>query len=96
MTTDSVKPPFIPPAHPKRLFESVSLEDIPKILPLLSEAEQEQLLLELDKLEEMKTRKAAQDKFMPFVRAMWPSFISGRHHAIRLYRPRRDNWRNRS
>jgi predicted phage terminase large subunit-like protein len=81
MTTDSVKPPYIPPAKPKRLFESVSLEDIPKILPLLSEAEQEQLLLELDKLEEMKTRKAARDKFMPFVRAMWPSFISGRHHA---------------
>ncbi len=81
MTTDSVKPPYIPPAKPTRLFESVSLEDIPKILPLLSEAEQEQLLLELDKLETLKTQKAAQDKFMPFVRQMWPSFISGRHHA---------------
>jgi predicted phage terminase large subunit-like protein len=81
MTTDSVKPPYIPPPKVKRLFESVSLEDIPKILPLLSEAEQEQLLLELDKLEEMKARKAAREKFLPFVRAMWPSFISGRHHA---------------
>lgn len=81
MTTDSVKPPHVPPPKIKRLFESVSLEDIPKILPLLSEAEQEQLLLELDKLEEMKARKAAREKFLPFVRAMWPSFISGRHHA---------------
>ena len=80
MTTDSVKPPYVPPLQPKRLFESVSLEDIPKILPLLSEAEREQLLLELDKLDEMKRRKAAQDKFMPFVRQMWPTFISGRHH----------------
>ena len=81
MTTDSVKPPYVPPVQPKRLFESVSLEDIPKILPLLSEAEREQLLLELDKLDEMKRRKAAQDRFMPFVRQMWPTFISGRHHA---------------
>jgi predicted phage terminase large subunit-like protein len=63
------------------IIDSVSLKDIPKILPHLSLAEQEQLLAELDKLEELKTRKLAQNKFLAFVKEVWPSFIAGRHHA---------------
>jgi len=64
------------------MFEEIKIEDIPKILPLLSPAEQELLLAELEKLDNLKKRKAAQDHFMPFVREVWPTFISGRHHAI--------------
>jgi predicted phage terminase large subunit-like protein len=60
---------------------NVSLKDIPKILHKLPLHEQEQLLAELEKLTELKKRKAAQDRFLPFVREVWPTFIAGRHHA---------------
>jgi predicted phage terminase large subunit-like protein len=64
------------------MFEGVSLKDIPTILPLLSAAEQEKLLAELDHLEKLKRRKLAQTRFLEFVKVMWPSFIGGRHHRI--------------
>jgi len=64
------------------MLDEVKLEDIPSILPLLSQGEQELLLAELEKLEDLKKRKNAQDHFMPFVKEVWPAFISGRHHAI--------------
>lgn len=60
---------------------NVSLKDIPKILPLLPPQEQEVLLAELERLQELKDRKLNQTKFIPFVKAMWPTFIAGRHHA---------------
>jgi predicted phage terminase large subunit-like protein len=63
------------------LLASVSLKDIPNVLPLLSLAEQEHLLAELEKLQELKTRHLAQEKFLAFVREVWPTFIGGRHHA---------------
>ena len=63
------------------LLENISLKDIPAILPALSPAEQEQLLAELEKLQELKDKKSAQDRFLSFVKQMWPSFIGGRHHA---------------
>lgn len=62
-------------------LDNISLKDIPTILPLLSGPEQEMLLAELDKLEELRTKKLAQERFIPFVREMWPSFIAGRHHS---------------
>jgi predicted phage terminase large subunit-like protein len=64
-----------------RLIEEIDLNDIPKILPALSVAEQEQLLAELEKLEALKRNKNAQEKFMAFVKEAWPTFIGGRHHA---------------
>ena len=64
------------------MFEGVSLKDIPNILPLLSLPEQEKLLAELEHLEKLKHRKLAQTRFLEFVKAMWPSFIGGRHHKI--------------
>jgi len=64
------------------VFDNISLSDIPKILPMLNAAEQQKILAELQHLEQLKTRKGAQDYFMPFVNEMWPTFISGRHHAI--------------
>jgi predicted phage terminase large subunit-like protein len=63
------------------LLDSVSLKDIPSILHALTPADQERLLAELDKLEEMKSKQLARDKFIKFVEQMWPSFIAGRHHA---------------
>ena len=71
------------------MFENITLAKIPEILPLLSPAEQEKLLLELDHLETLKNREIGQKKFLSFVREMWPSFIGGRHHekmAKKLYR----------
>ena len=62
-------------------LKDVNLKDIPKILHLLPQHEQELLLAELDKLAELKKRKLAQDKFLAFVKEVWPTFIAGRHHA---------------
>jgi predicted phage terminase large subunit-like protein len=63
------------------ILDNISLKDLPDILPLLSVPEQERLLAELDHLESLRNKKMAQDKFLAFVKQMWPSFISGRHHA---------------
>jgi predicted phage terminase large subunit-like protein len=65
----------------QQALNNVSLKDIPSILPLLSLPEQEKLLAELEKLQELKMRKLAQDKFLAFVKEVWPTFIGGRHHA---------------
>jgi len=65
----------------QQALENVSLKDIPSILPLLSLPEQEKLLAELEKLQELKVRKVSQNKFLAFVNEVWPAFISGRHHA---------------
>jgi hypothetical protein len=62
-------------------FNNISIRDIPKILHMLAPAEQERLLAELDKLEDLKTKQLAQDRFIKFVEAVWPTFIAGRHHA---------------
>lgn len=65
----------------QQALSNVSLKDIPSILPLLSLPEQEKLLAELEKLQELKMRKLAQSKFLAFVKEVWPTFIGGRHHA---------------
>jgi len=62
-------------------LKNISLRDIPSILPLLSVPEQEKLLAELEKLEELKSRKLSHNRFLAFVNAVWPTFISGRHHT---------------
>jgi len=67
----------IPASSP---LASVSLSDIPRILHKLSPEEQAQLLAELDHLARLRTKEQASAHFMPFVRAMWPTFIEGRHH----------------
>lgn len=63
------------------LTDSVSLKDLPKILPKLSEQERRQLLFELEALDAMKQKELQQKKFIKFVEAVWPTFIAGRHHA---------------
>jgi predicted phage terminase large subunit-like protein len=63
-------------------FANISLKDIPTVLPLLSVAEQEQLLTELAHLERLQSRQKAQTRFLDFAKKMWPTFISGKHHAV--------------
>jgi len=63
------------------MLADISLEDIPAILPQLSLAEQELLLAQLEKLQELKGKKLAQDRFLAFVNQVWPTFIGGRHHT---------------
>ena len=64
-----------------QVINEIDLDDIPKILPLLSVPEQQHLLAELEKLENLKTRQQCREKFMAFVNEVWPTFIGGRHHA---------------
>ena len=62
------------------LSGEVSLKDILKVLPNLTEGEQAKLLEDLELLEQLKGKELAQEHFMAFVRKVWPSFINGRHH----------------
>ena len=62
-------------------IDGITIEDIPKVLPLLSQHEQERILAELEKLEVLKTRDKAQNEFMAFVKEVWPDFIGGRHYG---------------
>ena len=62
-------------------LENITLKDIPTVLPLLSVAEREKLLAELEPLDKLKTRQTSQTRFLKFVTETWPSFIGGRHHA---------------
>ena len=62
-------------------INNVSLRDIPKVLPHLTEPEMRQLLYDLEALQELKRKEGARDKFLNFVNEVWPTFISGRHHA---------------
>ena len=65
----------------KKLMGEIDLKDIPQILHKLPPAEQQILLAELEKLEELKAKQLAETKFIKFVEKVWPTFIAGRHHA---------------
>jgi predicted phage terminase large subunit-like protein len=67
--------------QPESVLGELQLKDLPNYLHLFTESEQVRLLEELEVLEKMKNKELAQDKFMKFVNLVWPSFISGRHHA---------------
>ena len=60
---------------------NVALTDLLKVLPKLSEQEMRQVLFELDTLESMKQKELQQERFLEFVKQVWPTFIAGRHHA---------------
>ncbi len=53
-----------------------------ELIDQLPVGEREKLLIEYDEYMNSLTREKAQTGFMDFVRAMWPSFILGRHHAL--------------
>jgi predicted phage terminase large subunit-like protein len=80
VSTKTVKPPR---GRPRTAATAdIKLSDIPKVLHLLPPGEQELLLAELSKLEELKSKKDAQERFLKFVEQVWPTFIAGRHHTI--------------
>ena len=63
-------------------MSDISLKDIEALISAgkLSESDLRVLEAQLDKLEKMKQRELSQTRFIKFVEAVWPSFISGRHH----------------
>ena len=65
-------------------LDEQTLQDLLAVLPSLPEEEKQTLLHDLQRLEELKNREAAQKEFLPFVKRMWPGFISGRHHKNML------------
>jgi len=63
-------------------MSDISLRDIETLISAgkLSESDLRVLEAQLNKLEAMKYRELSQTRFIKFVEAVWPSFISGRHH----------------
>jgi predicted phage terminase large subunit-like protein len=61
-------------------LNNISLTDIKKIMPKLSDSEKRKLDAELALFEKLKERELAQSKFIKYVQKVWPTFISGRHH----------------
>ena len=67
-------------SKPRSKLDNLSLADIEKVIPHLSEGDLRVLEAQLTKLEKLKERETAQNHFIKFVEKVWPSFISGRHH----------------
>ena len=57
------------------------IEQLKKAVPFMPQLEQLETLSLLEELETRRIRQDSQDKFIDFVKQMWPEFISGRHHA---------------
>lgn len=55
---------------------------IAEIIDSLPEAERESLFLMAQQYQDAILREGGQQSFMTFVKAMWPGFIHGRHHAV--------------
>lgn len=55
-------------------------EQVQEALALASPSEKVELLRLVEEIEKRKTRDAAQNDFLSFVRSQWPDFISGAHH----------------
>lgn len=61
-------------------LNNISLANIKKIMPKLSDSEKRKLDAELALFEKLKERELAQSKFIKYVQKVWPTFILGRHH----------------
>ena len=48
----------------------------------LPDAQRDEILSMAQQYQDALMREKAQNSFMNFVKAMWPSFIHGRHHAV--------------
>ena len=64
------------------MSEDVSLKDLVSLMETgrLSESDLRVVEAQLIKLEKLKARELAQNKFLKFVERVWPTFISGAHH----------------
>lgn len=61
-------------------MEHLDEATIRKAIAVASASEKLLLYEMLDELQARKRREEAQEKFVPFVRTIWPEFISGAHH----------------
>lgn len=57
------------------------LQSLLAILPSLPDAEKRKVFSQLEQYEKIAEQEKAKTNFMEFVHKVWPSFISGRHHA---------------
>ena len=57
------------------------LNNLLQVLPKLSDAEKRALFQSLEAYEKLYEQEKAKKNFMEFVKKVWPTFISGRHHA---------------
>jgi predicted phage terminase large subunit-like protein len=53
-----------------------------ELIEKLPEAQREEILFMAQEYQNALLREKAQNSFMHFVKAMWPGFIHGRHHAV--------------
>lgn len=56
--------------------------DYAELIDKIPDNEKPEILRLLRLLDETKQRESARDNYLDFVKAMWPGFISGRHHKI--------------
>jgi predicted phage terminase large subunit-like protein len=58
------------------------LSKVIDLINQLPEGERDELLIMAQEYQDALVREKAQKSFMQFVKAMWPSFINGRHHSV--------------
>jgi predicted phage terminase large subunit-like protein len=64
------------------LLSSMSDEQLSKVIEKLPGGQREHLIQIADEYRNAIRRERGQEKFMEFVKTMWPNFIGGRHHEI--------------
>ena len=57
-------------------------EQLAQVIEMLPKGQQDHLALASDEYGSAVKREKGQEKFMEFVKVMWPNFIGGRHHEI--------------
>jgi len=61
--------------------DNASLSALLKNLSHLSESDLRDLNLRLQKLEKLKDQEVCKERFIKFVKRVWPTFVDGRHHV---------------
>jgi len=61
--------------------DNASLSALLKNLSGLPESELRDLNLRLQKLEKLKSQEVCKERFIKFVKRVWPTFVDGRHHV---------------
>lgn len=65
-----------------KTLTSLSEEQFAAVIEMIPEGERESLVLMATEYQKAVVREKGQKDFIEFVKAMWPQFIAGRHHAI--------------
>lgn len=61
--------------------DNASLSALLKNISHLSESDLRDLNLRLQKLEKLKDQEVCKERFIKFVKRVWPTFVDGRHHV---------------